>query len=76
MASHLGNSWDALLKGEFDSEYFDKLRDFLNGEYASHTVYPPKPDILSAFPHTPYDNGKGVIIGQDPYNSARQPDGL
>ena len=76
MASHLNNSWDELLKGEFDSEYFDKLRDFLNKEYAAHTVYPPKRDILSAFAHTPYENVKVVIIGQDPYIGERQANGM
>ena len=26
---HIGNDWDELLKGEFDKEYFQKLRKFL-----------------------------------------------
>ena len=71
MASHLGNSWDELLRGEFDSEYFDRLREFLRAEYAAHTVYPPKRDILAAFAHTPYENVKVVVIGQDPYIGER-----
>ena len=76
MASHLGNSWDKLLRGQFDSEYFDKLREFLRAEYAAHTVYPPKKDILAAFAHTPYENVKVVIIGQDPYIGERQANGM
>ena len=42
MASHLGNSWDSLLKAQFDSDYFDTLRAFLNEEYSSRVIYPPK----------------------------------
>ncbi len=76
MASHLGNSWDELLRGEFDSEYFDRLREFLRAEYAAHTVYPPKRDILAAFAHTPYENVKVVVIGQDPYIGERQANGM
>lgn len=76
MASHLGNSWDELLRGQFDSEYFDSLRAFLNEEYARYTVYPPKRDILSAFAHTPYENTKVVIIGQDPYIQYGQANGM
>lgn len=76
MASHLGNSWDSLLKAQFDSDYFDTLRAFLNEEYSSRVIYPPKRDILSAFAHTPFENVKVVIIGQDPYIGEGQANGM
>ena len=30
---HIGNEWDELLKGEFEKEYYLKLRKFLAYEY-------------------------------------------
>lgn len=30
---HIGNSWDVLLKDEFQKEYYQKLRIFLANEY-------------------------------------------
>ena len=35
---HIGNDWDELLKGEFDKEYYQKLRKFLASEYRSRTI--------------------------------------
>ena len=35
---NLGNEWDNVLAGEFDKEYYLKLRQFLKSEYANHTV--------------------------------------
>ncbi len=31
---NIGNEWDELLKGEFDKEYYLKLRQFLISEYS------------------------------------------
>ena len=76
MASHLGNSWDNLLKEQFDSDYFTVLRNFLNEEYSSRVIYPPKRQILNAFAHTPYEDVKVVIIGQDPYIGPNQANGM
>lgn len=42
---HIGNSWDEILKDEFKSEYYLKLREFLKKEYASHHIYPNMYDI-------------------------------
>ncbi len=30
---HFGNDWDTLLAGEFDKEYYKRLRSFLINEY-------------------------------------------
>ena len=35
----LGNSWDSLLKDEFEKEYYKKIRAFLKAEY-SNPAYP------------------------------------
>lgn len=68
--------WDLLLKGEFEKEYYLKLREFLKSEYFSRTVYPPMGDIFNALRYTPRENTRVVILGQDPYHGAGQAHGL
>ena len=34
---HLGNDWDTLLTGEFQQEYYKKIRYWLKKEYAEQT---------------------------------------
>lgn len=73
---NIGNSWDILLKGEFEKEYYLKLRQFLKKEYASYTIYPNMFDIFNALKYTPYEDVKVVILGQDPYHGPNQAHGL
>ncbi|MBR0414487.1 MAG: uracil-DNA glycosylase [Clostridia bacterium] len=73
---HIGNSWDILLKEEFEKPYYLELRNFLKQEYTSYTVYPPMHDIFNALKYTPYENVKVVILGQDPYHGPGQAHGL
>lgn len=73
---NIGNSWDILLKGEFEKEYYLKLRQFLKKEYSSYTVYPNMFDIFNALKYTPYEDVKVVILGQDPYHGPNQAHGL
>ena len=54
---HIGNSWDDVLKGEFDKDYYLKLREFLKQEYGSRTIYPNMYDIFNALKFTPYQYG-------------------
>lgn len=72
----LNNSWDLILKDEFNSEYYQKLRQFLKKEYFTRTIYPPMDDIFNAFKYTDYNDVKAVILGQDPYHGAGQAHGL
>lgn len=45
------------------------LRDFLKKEKAAgKVIFPPSPLIFSAFNHTPFEQVRVVIIGQDPYH--------
>ncbi len=73
---HIGNSWDEILKDEFKSEYYLRLREFLKREYASYKVYPNMYDIFNSLKYTDYHSVKAVIIGQDPYHGAGQAHGL
>lgn len=68
--------WKAILKDEFEKPYFKNLVEFVRKEYASTTCFPPGKQIFSAFNHTPFDEVKVVIIGQDPYHGPGQAHGL
>ncbi len=73
---HIGNDWDQLLEGEFDKNYYIKLRRFLISEYKTRTIYPSMYDIFNALKYTPYSRVKAVILGQDPYHGPNQAHGL
>ncbi len=73
---NIGNSWDKVLKDEFEKEYYQKLRAFLIEEYRNYTIYPNMYDIFNAFKATPYEDVKVVIIGQDPYHEPGQAHGM
>lgn len=73
---HIGNDWDELLKGEFDKEYYLKLRKFLVQEYTTQTIFPNMYDIFNALKYTAFADVKAVILGQDPYHGRDQAHGL
>lgn len=73
---NIGNSWDEILKEEFEKEYYLKLREFLKSEYKSYTVYPNMNDIFNSLKYADYKGLKAVIIGQDPYHEPGQAHGL
>lgn len=69
-------SWKAALTGEFESEYFKQLADFVRTEYKNATVFPAPKNIFRAFDACPFDATKVVLIGQDPYHGPGQANGL
>lgn len=73
---NIGNEWDELLKGEFEKDYYLKLREFLKKEYFTYQIYPNMYDIFNALKYTSYSDVKAVIIGQDPYHGPGQAHGL
>lgn len=73
---NIGNDWDKVLEGEFEKEYYQKLRQFLISEYKSKIIYPGMYDIFNALKLTPYKEVKAVILGQDPYHQPGQAHGL
>lgn len=73
---NIGNDWDEVLNGEFEKEYYLKLREFLKQEYFTRKIFPDMYDIFNALKYTPYDKVKAVIIGQDPYHGEGQAHGL
>ena len=70
------NSWDNVLREEFEKPYFKQLMNKVDDAYAKTTCYPERNKIFSAFSYTPYENVKVVILGQDPYHGPGQANGL
>ena len=70
-------SWKALLKDEFDKEYFQGVASFLKSEKkAGKIIYPAGKMIFNAFNTTPVNAVKVVVIGQDPYHNPGEAMGL
>lgn len=76
MDVRLEPSWKEQLKEEFEKPYFKSLADFVRGEYAAKTVYPPPKRIFAALESVPFDSVRVVVLGQDPYHGPGQAHGL
>lgn len=73
----LPDSWLKYLADDFSDQYMKDLKNFLLKEVESgEEVYPHGSLIFSAFHHTPLDQIKVVILGQDPYHGPGQAHGL
>lgn len=72
----LGNSWDEILKDEFQKDYYQKIRKFLIYEYSHYRIFPDMNNIFNALKLADYNDIKAVIIGQDPYHEEGQAHGL
>lgn len=68
--------FEDLLNEERKKEYFKQLTIFINREYRTKTIFPPKEKIFNSLKLTPYENIKVVIIGQDPYHGVGEAHGL
>ncbi len=69
------DSWKPFLDSEFAKPYFKNLSTFLKQEYATKTIFPPKPQVFRAFT-TDLNQVKVVILGQDPYHTPGVAHGL
>lgn len=70
-------SWQEALQAEFEQDYMQQLRAFLQQEkLAGKQIYPPGPLIFNALNSTPLDRVRVVILGQDPYHNPGQAHGL
>ncbi len=77
MSTALEPSWLNVLGQEFEKPYMKTLKSFLLEEkQKGFSVYPKGADIFNAFNHTPFDQVKVVILGQDPYHGTNQAHGL
>lgn len=69
-------SWFEVMQEEFRADYFRQLKIFLVEEKKKFRVYPPGQQIFNAFNHTPFQEVKVVLLGQDPYHGHGQAHGL
>ena len=72
--------WDLNLHRSAD-DAMQALLDFIGGEYAAAEsggipIYPPLPQLFSAFAATPLKQVRVVLLGQDPYHGEGQAHGL
>ena len=70
------NSWDDILKDEFERDYYKNIREFLKYEYSHYKIYPNMNNIFDSLKYASYEDVKVVIIGQDPYHEPGQAHGL
>ena len=77
MAAALEPGWLKVLSDELEKPYMKQLKSFLLEEkQKGFTVFPKNGNIFNAFNHTPFDQVKVVILGQDPYHGQGQAHGL
>ncbi len=70
-------SWKKRLAPEFELPYMQNLKAFLlEQKIKGKTIYPKGSNIFGALNHTPFDQVKVVILGQDPYHGPNQAHGL
>lgn len=74
--NRIGNSWDEILKKEFEASYFAELCEKVDDEYKKHTVFPPYDRIFRALEMIDYNDVKVVVLGQDPYHGDGQANGI
>jgi uracil-DNA glycosylase len=72
----LPNEWSKALQEETEKDYFKELCAFVENEYNSDIIYPPKEDVFNALKYTSLEDVKVVILGQDPYFNEKQAHGL
>lgn len=74
---NIENSWKIALSEEFEKPYFQSLKQFIVAEKtAGKIIFPPGPEIFTAFNSTPLDRVQVVILGQDPYHGTGEAHGL
>ena len=69
-------TWNDFFKEVKNKDYSKSLNAFLDEEYTKNVCYPPRKLLFNAFFHTPLENVKVVIIGQDPYHEPGQAMGM
>ena len=70
------NGFKKIIEEESKKDYYIKLHDFVDNEYKTKTIYPPRENIFFALKNTPYEYVKVVILGQGPYHGEGEAHGL
>ncbi|MFT4994510.1 MAG: uracil-DNA glycosylase [Paraglaciecola sp.] len=70
-------TWTDILAAQKQLPYFKAIVQHVDDRRgAGIEVFPPQQDVFKAFDHTPFDQVKVVILGQDPYHGPNQAHGL
>ena len=69
-------SWRDALSSVIFSREFAELEAFLEGEWRSGEVFPPRGEVFAALSATSLDMVKVVVLGQDPYHGPGEAHGL
>jgi uracil-DNA glycosylase len=76
LASLVPDDWRAELGPVLGAASFSKLEDFLAAEEREGNVFPPRHQIFEALARTPLEAVKAVVLGQDPYPTLGNANGL
>jgi uracil-DNA glycosylase len=68
--------WRDVMKPHLDHDTVARLGEFVAAEYEAGPVFPPLPDLFTAFRLCPPEQARVLILGQDPYHKAGQAHGL
>ncbi len=69
-------AWKAPLFEATSASSFTELSNFLDEEWNTQVVFPPKPQVFAALELTPPEAVRVVLLGQDPYPTAGNANGL
>ena len=69
-------NWKCFILQEAKKLYFKKMWSFLNNEYKSKNIFPPRNKIFACFQYFDFEATKAVIVGQDPYYTKGYANGL
>jgi uracil-DNA glycosylase len=76
LAQQIPEAWRTAVEPVTSSLLFASLQQFVDDEYANATVFPPREQIFNALALTPPEAVKVVLLGQDPYPTAGNANGL
>jgi uracil-DNA glycosylase len=68
--------WRDAMKPYLDLDSVARLGEFVAAEYDAGPVFPPLPDLFTAFRLCSPDEARVLILGQDPYHKPGQAHGL
>src|SRR4051794_33604762 len=68
--------WRDAMTPFLDLDVVHRLEAYIAEEYDRGAVFPPLPDLFTAFRLCPLESARVLILGQDPYHKAGQAHGL
>lgn len=69
-------TFEEILDEENKKEYFKGLTRFIDEEYKTKTIFPPRDSVMNAMKYAKLEKTKVVIVAQDPYHGEGQSHGL